>query len=622
MQQLNFFSGISGSFKNSFQRFSVTIIIGLIASVNLIMFIKNGSFAYSEWHIRILIACGLAIPLSITSVFISEIFNFNLFKKLLLQTLLVAGCFTYGLFYSFRNIGSITFTIEIFILLHLLVSFVCFIQSNEENGFWQFNKILFIRTIITAIFANVIIGGLNGALLVFSLLFEVSIDDNYYLYINSITAGVFQIWFFVAGIPAMHEIRNLNSSYEYPKILSIFVQYILVPLLILYIIILYGYYIKIIINWNLPKGWVSWLIICLSFFGIITFLLVWPKRKDNSTPWVSLFSRYFYVVLIPLIILLFIAVGKRISDYGVTINRYYIVLLGLWLATVSLYNLVTKNEKIKFIPVSLSIFILLSLFGPWGFNSVSEKSQIKKLQLLLQKNNILKDNKIKRLSDKDSISIQDKENIISVLNYLNNFHNIQNIQHLTTFNLNAIPQKNILNFKQIDTIDAVDKIISAWGLNNAKTYYQNFDSTNTEEINENNKSFFYLYPTDTQINDLLPADNVKYIIRFRINPEKNDKISDIIRNESIYFCYNNQNQTFVLQNKKNDTLEFSIQEYLNKLISKHFTTNQSIELNSDDLIFTDNKKSNQIYIFFEEINGYRQNEKYHITRLAGLLIIK
>ena len=116
--------------------------------------------------------------------------------------------------------------------------------------------------------------GLILALSALKLLFDIEIHEELYLEFYIVIIGLFNTWFFVSGIPSnLEELENVN---EYPKGLKIFAQYVLLPLLVLYLIILYAYGAKILIFWDWPKGIVSYLISCVSVLGILTVLLFYP----------------------------------------------------------------------------------------------------------------------------------------------------------------------------------------------------------------------------------------------------------------------------------------------------------------------------------------------------------
>src|SRR5690606_11355591 len=132
-----------------------------------------------------------------------------------------------------------------------------------------------------------------------------------------ITFGLFNTWFFLAGIPRNFEVEL--SLIDYPKGLKIFTQFILIPLLLIYLCILYFYGAKILLTGDWPKGIVSYMIIAISVLGIFTTLLLYPYQQWKESGWIKKFSRGYYYFLIPLVILLFIAIGMRIQEYGLTV---------------------------------------------------------------------------------------------------------------------------------------------------------------------------------------------------------------------------------------------------------------------------------------------------------------
>ncbi|MGZ4086128.1 MAG: DUF4153 domain-containing protein, partial [Bacteroidia bacterium] len=278
--------------------------------------------------------------------------------------------------------------------LHLLVSFSAFIAQGSINGFWQFNKTIFLRILLSALYTGVLYLGLVLAIAAVDHLFNVHINDKNYLRLWIILGCIFNTWFFLAGIP--NDLRLLNEETNYPKGLKAFTQFVLLPLVTIYLLILYAYLARIMITWELPKGWVSYLVIGFSVCGILSLLLIYPIRNDAGNGWIKIFTRWFYRAVYPLIVLLIISIYKRIHDYGITENRYYILVLAIWLAAVAAYFLFSRIKNIKVIPVSLCLIAFLSSFGPWSSFSVSKRSQLNRLEELLRANGILVKGKISK----------------------------------------------------------------------------------------------------------------------------------------------------------------------------------------------------------------------------------
>jgi hypothetical protein len=197
-------------------------------------------------------------------------------------------------------------------------------------------------------------------------------------------------------------------------------------LVIVYLAILYAYLLKILIQWNWPKGWVSSLILGFSATAILSLLLMHPIRDRSGNAWIRVAGRWLYVVLIPLIVVLFLAVMERIGDYGITERRYAGVVLGIWLSAQVLYFLFSGSKSIKFTIGSLCLFAFLMSSGPWGMLSVTQRSQAGRLQKLLAKNGILVSGSIKK--EHDQVPQEDAREITSIVSYLRAVHGYDAIQ--------------------------------------------------------------------------------------------------------------------------------------------------------------------------------------------------
>jgi hypothetical protein len=306
----------------------------------------------------------------------------------------------------------------------LLVMVLPYLKKGELNGFWQYNRTLYFRLFVTAIFSIVLFAGLAIALAALDNLFGVSVPGKRYGELWVLIVGLFSPWFFLSGVP--EDLDSLDRVEEYPKGLKIFAQYILLSLVIVYLLILYAYLLKILMQWSWPKGWVSSLILGFSATSILSLLLMHPIRNRSENAWVRAAGKWLYIVLIPLIVVLFLAVMERIGDYGITESRYLGIALGIWLSAQVLYFLFSRSKSIKFTVVSLCLLAFLVSCGPWGMLSVSQRSQVGRLSRLLVKNRILIDGKVRKEHGK--VSREDAQEISSIVSYLYQVHGYDAIQ--------------------------------------------------------------------------------------------------------------------------------------------------------------------------------------------------
>lgn len=338
---------------------------------------------------------------------------------------------------EFYTVKSVSRFIILLIAAHLGVSFAPFLVNTEVNGFWQYNKSLLIRFLTSAIYSAVFYIGLSIALLAIKELFNIDFGEKIYLYLFITVAVILNTWFFLAGVPS--RVIGLEQLQDYPKGLRVFTQYVLLPLVVIYLIILYFYEAKILFTLVWPRGFVSYLIIGFSTLGILALLLVWPLRDDARHTWIRTFTKRFFFALFPLIVLLMLAVGRRVSEYGVTENRYFLIVLSLWLLIVALYFLISRRKNIKFVPLSLFFAVLISGFGPWNAYQVSSLNQHLRLENLLEKNKMLI--KGKAVKSKKEIKKVDQKEIASIVEYMINVHGTVSIQDLFTQNLSDITKE-------------------------------------------------------------------------------------------------------------------------------------------------------------------------------------
>ena len=300
---------------------------------------------------------------------------------------------------------------------HLLVSVMGFIRKGSLSQFWEFNKTLFLRLLLSALFSAVLFGGLAVAMLaVDQLLLDGGvIQGKAYGKLFIIVAAIFNTLFFLSGVPSLKEMPERETIY--PKGLKIFSANLLLPLVVLYLGILYIYALKILIDLEWPQGWVGWLVLSFSVLGVLALLLLWPLSRREGNDWIRRFTHWFYLAILPLIGLLFAAIFRRIGEYGITENRYFVVFLAIWLTGISLYFLLSKKKNIKVIPFSLFIGALLTSFGPWGAFAVSAESQASRFGGFLDKYGKLV-NGVVDLSQGEDVDLEDRREMESILTFL------------------------------------------------------------------------------------------------------------------------------------------------------------------------------------------------------------
>ncbi|MGA9120162.1 MAG: DUF4153 domain-containing protein [Bacteroidota bacterium] len=417
------------------RRFPFVICDAVLATAAALVLIDYQGPARPSILFNILLAGILGIPLLTALSLVSERKRYGMLASIGLQlfgALLLVG-------YAFTVPTDLTHapTVTLFrfsilaVALHLFVAYVPYAAKSEINGFWHYNKTLFMRVLTALLFSLVLYVGLAIALAAVDNLFGIEVPGKRYPELWIFINGVFTTWFFLAGVP--EDLKQLDTLTEYPKGLKVFAQYILFPIVLIYLVILYAYLAKIVVAWDWPEGWVSKLILGFAGTGMFLLLLLHPITGRTENVWVSKASRWFYVVLIPLVVMLFLAVWRRVAQYGFTEGRYLAIALGIWLAFLIVYYTLSRAKSIKVVPASLCLFAFIVSFGPWGAFSVARESQIGRLEKIATQAGILSNGKIHPV--KGEIPAQDAKQISAILSYLHENHGFGGIQEWFDENL-------------------------------------------------------------------------------------------------------------------------------------------------------------------------------------------
>jgi len=369
-----------------FQRFPWTMIAALAGTLAALGMVESGEMSKPEsWLLVRVIFCGLlAVPLTIALRLVAEARALPPARRVALELAGIAGVAAYfllGLPSSFADISEAVFirTAVLAIGLHLAVAFVPFAGRPDENAFWWFNWRLFERFCLGAVISAVLFAGLSVAMGSASQLFAFKIKPERYADLWLVIVGLFNTVFFLRGVPPPED-GEAEPPAAYPKVLRIFAQFALAPLVVAYLAILYPYAGKILLTHTWPNGWVALPVLCLAVAGVLEALFLHPVREQPGERWASWYWKWFFRALLPLTLLLYLSVRVRVGEYGMTESRYCGFALAIWLATVSACYWWPSNRAIRWIPASLAALCLFGTWGPWGVFSVSEQSQYQRLE--------------------------------------------------------------------------------------------------------------------------------------------------------------------------------------------------------------------------------------------------
>lgn len=429
---------------NTFNRFPLTVLLFISLSVVVLMQVENSYENVELFDLlnRLIGIHVLAISLSFAVEALLERFvQGKWLVRIPVYLLELAAVYAYFEFIYKEPNYAVT------LQLLLLTAALTFVFLLVPYFFRRANYELFINRIVThtvvSLFFAVVIGlGLSATVFAVESLLIENLRGETYAYVWTFAMLIFAPIFLMAGLPHRDEEYVLT---DFNKVLEILVLYIVMPLLVIYSVVLYIYFTKVLITQDWPKGIVSYLVVSYTAIGILMIFLANPFRQVNR--WARIFTNGFTFLVLPLLAMMFVAIGLRINQYGFTENRYFIVLIGIWSVLAVLYVIFNRGRNNVFLPLLLAIFLTVAAVGPASATNISMNSQANRFYEVIEPYDILRDGVITHTSK--TIKSEDQKEIIGVLEYFDYSHSLADLKYLPE-GFTMMKLEEYLGFKQYD----------------------------------------------------------------------------------------------------------------------------------------------------------------------------
>jgi len=375
---------IGQQLKRSIERFPLTLGLTALFMIGAITLTHaDYNVSYREFLERILFALAIGIPLTASINLFVERLSLTGAKMFASHGTAILLTFVYYLTIpkDYSNYFVMRFA-ALWAIMFLAFLIVPYFYKRE--GLSRYVLYLAGRFFLTALYAGVIYGGISMMIFTIEQLFNVTWVDEIYLDLFIIIAGAFGVTHFLGSVPESQVDLEISN---YSKIFKSLFLYIVLPIVSVYTVILYAYFVKILFSFNLPDGIIGNLVLWYATVSVATLFFVRDLRSE-----VSWLARY-YKIYIPLmsipLAMLFVAIGIRINAYGLTMPRYFVVALAIF-STISLVVMwFKKNDTAVVTMLLLVTFISLSFFGIISGYNLTLNDQLGRLETLLESNGMM-----------------------------------------------------------------------------------------------------------------------------------------------------------------------------------------------------------------------------------------
>lgn len=277
-----------------------------------------------------------------------------------------------NIIFNYNNFSNSVWVGRVAIETALMVSII-FVPALKETS--QRHKLMF----SFSQFGNMIVAGATAAVMAIALgiingtIILLFGDINSSIYLTSLiifSAGL-GILIFLGCVKTYDETEAMAAEYQPEKLTLNLVRYILLPLTAIYTIILYVYGVKIIAVGVLPKGEICIMVTALT--AVVYLLLFLLKALDYSNEddkLTRIAIKIFPAALLPLLVMMSVAIGERVGQYGITVDRLYVITFNVWAYATAIYLFITRSRNINSVAISFAIIFLFTSIIP-GLNYTS-----------------------------------------------------------------------------------------------------------------------------------------------------------------------------------------------------------------------------------------------------------
>ncbi|PKM86036.1 MAG: hypothetical protein CVU87_13305, partial [Firmicutes bacterium HGW-Firmicutes-12] len=577
---------------STFARFPITLLLFISLTILIIYRIETPYDQLKDIELtldRLTGVIALGIPFSLSISLLTE--RLGQINNLLIRALTyIAEILFLFVYYSFFFTDTQTVSVIrlLLIILAFVLSFLFIPYIPKKSNFEVYVTTLMTKAATTAFYTFMLALGLVAILFaVKSLLYN---DMNPELYAETwiVACLIFAPLHFLHNVPYLNESFTVDN---YNKVLKIMLLYIALPVITAYTIVLYIYFGKIIITQVWPSGIVSYLVVSYTAAGIAAIFFVSPFKGENK--WVRLFTTSFTKLIFPLLIMMFISIGMRISEFGFTENRYFILVIGLWSTGIMVYLNINKGKNSTLLPISLAIFAFLTVCGPWNAFEVSKTSQTHRFYQIAVKYDLIQNGHVAATSN--PVETIDQREITGILQYFNREHELKDLKYLPA-DFDMSKMKDVFGFSEVYSIARTEE-----------SFYYGGDRNIPLTIN----GFAYLFPLEFYEHQ----SNSENTYEQKLFSD-NNALKLVVNSESMLTFYNNE-KTLYQYDLKN-YFEELYDKYGSNLAKTKSPDASSNEVN-DNLIFTDENESIQIKIVFYSINGAMdlEDNNLNINHIQG-----
>lgn len=237
-----------------------------------------------------------------------------------------------------------------------------FIYREKEPGI-HVSIAIFVQSLAFGALASLILfGGIAGTFAAVEALFDVDFSSDIYGYLAVICSaflfGSFALNYYTFSIKQFLDHWTPTSEIQLSRMNKIFGLYIFLPISLLYLAIFLAYGLKILFTGVWPKGVLVWMGLGYVVGVVFTYYLTYFHQSSSVEKLRKVLFASFFVIGG----LMSGAITLRVLQYGITLDRYLVMMVILFVFSSAVGVLIWKKKRILILISLLTLLSAISFF--------------------------------------------------------------------------------------------------------------------------------------------------------------------------------------------------------------------------------------------------------------------
>ena len=267
------------------------------------------------------------------------------------------------------------------------IFFLSFLGKKTDIESWNFSWNIILSALQTTLVSGILLGGIELLLWGIQELFDLDIPEELYISMVIICMFTVNVMLLMMQVPK-DEAKHDTNTHRMNDFGRMVVHGLFVPLQAAYLITLYFYLLRILFTWELPSGGVVWLVTTMMIGLLFITALVYPLLLQDNKPFDKKLVRWLALLALPLLVLMTVGICRRVSDYGFTVARAYVLLFNIWCYVVCIYLLFKQGKRIMWILTSFVLVFFIASVGPWNMTATTRRLLTRQVDGIFQRTGV------------------------------------------------------------------------------------------------------------------------------------------------------------------------------------------------------------------------------------------